>query len=159
MRPFDRGSRQMERVFTSGPLGPFRREIEASEVLFEQLIFMWCIENYVPLRQFNEGEILVTFYENLCSGPAKEIEKILSFIGGRFSSDVLEKSAKPSASSQEDSAIVSGTDLIDSWRKTINDEQIARAVEICSMFGLHSIYGESSLPLLSGEETLKILPP
>jgi len=27
---------------------------------------MWCIENYIPLKQFKRNEILVLFYEDLC---------------------------------------------------------------------------------------------
>ena len=138
-------------------LNPFKDEIEAAEATFDKHIFMWCVENYVPLRQFSKGEILVTFYENLCDNPQKEIEDILSFVGVKFSPTVLEMAAKPSALSRKDSAIFSGLDLVDSWRNNISDKQITRAVEILSLFGLQAIYGEGYLPLLSGKDALKVL--
>lgn len=137
-------------------LNPFKKELENAKNLFDKHIFMWCIENYVPLKQFNEGEILVVFYEDLCIEPQKEIERMFSFIGEKFSSRILEKSTKPSALAQKDSAIVSGNDLISSWRKSISDDQIERAFEILNIFGLQAIYDKSNLPLLSGTKALKV---
>ena len=135
-------------------LNPFKNEIEDVKDIFDKYIFMWCIENYVPLRQFNDGEILIVFYENLCDNAPKQVEDILSFIGVEFSSKVLKVVAKPSALSQKDSAIRSGGDLVDSWRTNISNQQIKRAVEILELFGLQTIYGEGDRPLLSGKEVL-----
>ncbi len=137
-------------------LSPFKKELENVEDPFDKHIFMWCVENYVPLRQFHEGEILVTFYENLCKYPQTELEKIMGFVGVPYSSDILDKISKPSALSRKDSAINSKTDLVNSWRKSISDTQIKRAVEILSIFGLQEIYNEGDLPLLSGTEALKL---
>lgn len=137
-------------------LGPFKNELENAENLFDKHIFMWCVENYVPLRQFNEGEILVIFYEDVCRDPQNVIESIMLFIGDTFSFEILDKIKKPSALSGKDSAIVLGTDLVSSWRKSISDEQISRAVEILSIFGLQEIYAENDMPLVNGTEALKL---
>ena len=135
-------------------LDPFKKEIENAGNSFDKHIFRWCIENYIPLKQFNEGEIQIIFYENLCTNTQKEVERILSFIGEPFSLEILEQSTRPSALSRKDSAIASGANLIDSWRNDINDKQVERALEICSIFGLEKIYDQSSLPLLSGRAAL-----
>jgi len=137
-------------------LNPFKKELETVNILFEKHIFMWCVENYVPLYQFNKGEILVVFYEDLCRKPQKEIERIFSFIEEEFSSTILKKAAKPSALTREDSAIISGTDLIGSWRKSISDDQIKRSFEILKIFGLQEIYDKSNFPLLSGTKALQV---
>ncbi len=141
-------------------LNPFKEELENAKDkdLFDKQIYMWCIENYVPLKQFNKGEALIVFYEDICLNPTTEIERIVSFIGGDFSSKMIENANKPSALSQQDSAVVSGSDLVSSWRKNISDEQVERAYEILSIFGLQKIYNKSDLPLVSGSETLKVLP-
>jgi hypothetical protein len=118
---------------------------------------MWCIENYVPISQFSQGEILLIFYENLCVNPQKELENIFSFIGKKFSPQCLSHVHKPSALNREGSAIITGTNLINSWRIDISDKQIARAQEICKFFGMQTIYGNRSLPLLSGEEALNAI--
>jgi len=39
-------------------LNPFIREINQPTTVFEKFILMWCIENYVPLKQFQQNEIL-----------------------------------------------------------------------------------------------------
>ena len=137
-------------------LNPFRREIEKSKDVFEKHIFMWCIENYVPLKQFREGEILLTFYENLCSDPQQEIERILPFIGESYSPDFLGTTESPSVVARGHSAIILGADLLTSWRNNISNEQVKRAVEICSIFGLQVIYDESDMPLLSEQDVLKV---
>lgn len=137
-------------------LDPFRQELESAKILFDKHIFMWCVENYVPLKQFNKGEIIVVFYEDLCTNPQKEIERIFAFIKEDFSSSLLERFTKPSALAQKDSAIISGTDLIGTWRKSISDKQIQRASEILGIFGLQAIYDQSSFPLLSGDAALEV---
>ena len=137
-------------------LNPFKTEIEAAKDIFDKHIFMWCIENYVPLRQFREREIHIVFYETLCVEPEQTIKQVLYFIGETFSPKVLDIIPKASAMSRKDSAIVSGKSLIDAWRNHITDEQIARAIEILNLFGLQKIYGEGSLPLLSGDESLRL---
>ena len=138
-------------------LSPFRAEIAETQDIFDKHVFMWCIENYVPLKQFRDGEILVIFYENLCTDPRREIESILSFVGTSYSAKALDAHGKPSALSRKDSAVLSGAGLVNSWRKKISVERARRALEILSIFGLQSIYGEGDLPLVSGRDALKVL--
>ena len=137
-------------------LNPFKNELENVNDLFDKHILLWCVENYVPLQQFNEGEVLVVFYENLCKQPQHEIEIIIEFIGEKFTSEMLRQVKKPSAVSRADSAINTGDNLIDAWRKNFSEQQIERAYELLSLFGIQNIYGKSSLPLVSGQEALKV---
>ena len=137
-------------------LTPFREIIEGVNNIFDRHILMWIVDNYVPLRQFRKGEILVVFYENLCRNPQKEIQNIVSFVGEKFSPMVLEYVAKPSSKAGKNSAIFSGDDLISSWRKHVAGKQIARAMELLRVFGFEAIYGEGDLPLVSGEEALGV---
>jgi hypothetical protein len=131
--------------------------METVNDIFDKHIVMWAVENYVPVKQFRKDEILVVFYENLCRKPQATIQDIFSFVAGRFSPRALRVVAKPSSQTSKDSAVLSGDDLISSWRKGVNNRQIARAVEILNVFGLQSIYGEGYLPLVNGEEALGVL--
>ena len=137
-------------------LNPFKRLLQTAKNNFEKHILMWCVENYVPLKQFSEGEILIVFYEDICRNPKQEIQRILAFIGEEFSAAFNSGFSKPSAESRKESAIVSGSDLIGSWRESISDDQTARSVEILGVFGLREIYNESEFPLLTGSEVLKL---
>jgi hypothetical protein len=136
-------------------LNPFRNEMENAGNPFDRHIFMWCVENYIPLRQFKENEILVIFYENFCINPQQEIETVMRFIGDTFSPEMLDKVTKPSVQSHKKSAIVSKGNLVNSWRKSISDEQVKRAVEILSLFGLQQIYNQGDLPLVNGPDALR----
>ena len=62
-------------------LSPFRAPIERLTDPFEMHVAQWCVENYVPLRQFARGEIHVAFYEDFRRSPRTEIARLFAFIG------------------------------------------------------------------------------
>ena len=131
-------------------LAPFKEEIFKAEDKFDRLIFRWCIQNYVPLKQFRPGEMQVVFYEHFCETPESEIDAMFSFLGLSYDERVYKFLRKPSAVSREESAIISGGDLVNDWRKDISQAQIRRAVEILNMFGLDKLYNEASMPYPEG---------
>jgi len=136
-------------------LNPFEREMRKLKSSFEKHIFSWCIENFIPLKQFHEGEMFITFYETLCVRPKSEINELFSFIGKNSTPKVLKRILKPSLETSKRSAIISGTDLISSWRKNISDVQIKKALDILSLFGLDEIYNDSNSPLVDAKNLLK----
>lgn len=135
-------------------LNPFRKEIEQARSTFEKHVFMWCIENYVPLNQFKRGEIHLAFYENFCETPRQEIDRLFSFLGEKFDERIFQNLSEPSSQSRKNSAIFTGESLIDSWRKHVNKEQLERALEILSLFGLNRIYSRDSIPNMDATEKL-----
>lgn len=137
-------------------LDPFKEQIERATDIFDKHIFMWCIENYVPLKQFEADDILVMFYEDMCLDPLAEIEKALPFIGKLVSPEIIVKFGKASSESRRDSAINSGDSLVSSWRKDIDDSMIRRSKEILTIFGLQEIYAEGDLPLMGGKDALDL---
>lgn len=131
-------------------LEPYRPVMENTHDLFEQHVLMWCLQNYVPLKQFAPGEIHVAFYEHFCTQPEQEVETMFSYLGVPAKSQkALDAVTRPSALSRRDSAVLLGKSLTESWRKEISKEQIRRAVAILSLFGLHHLYGEESMPLVA----------
>lgn len=131
-------------------LAPFAHHLEGAQSDFERHVFRWCIQNYVPLKQFKQGEIHLAFYENFCETPEQEIDRLFAFLGRGYDDAVFSKLQKPSPVTRQDSAVVSGSSLIDSWREQISAEQIERAVEILSLFGLDRIYSHDSMPRMAG---------
>ena len=78
----------------------------------------------------------------------------MPLVGKTYSPEILNQVTKPSAQSRKHSAIINKTDLVNSWRKSIIAEQIERAVEILSLFGLQKIYNDGDMPLISGTDAL-----
>jgi hypothetical protein len=128
-------------------LNKFESLLRSAETDFEKHILLWCVEHYVPLRQFAPGEIYFAFYERLCAQPEAEFKKIFDFLGLESSTADTNILGRPSAMSQKSSAIFSGESLIDTWRKEISREQVQRAIEILSAFGLAHIYTDDLMPL------------
>lgn len=129
-------------------LSKFKSDIEEAKKKsdFEKNIFIWCIENYLPLKLLKRGEILITFYENFCSAPEDEIKKTFSYIGKKFNSDVFENLKRPSAVSRNWSAVNTGDDLINGWKKRITSDQIKAGKDIMSLFGMENFYADNSFP-------------
>lgn len=139
-------------------LSPFLDLIRRAQEPFDRHILMWCVENYVPLRQFARGEILVVFYENLCVDPAPEVRRIMSFLRKPYSESILGALRRPSTLSRADSPIRTGEDLVTSWRGDISASQISRARELCGAFDLDVLYADQSVPQVGGEDVLPAEP-
>ena len=114
---------------------------------FDRRIVQWCVENAVALAQLPPDARCVVHYENFCrDDPRPEIERMFAFLGKRFDERVLAAVRRPSKLSAADSAVVTGSDLVDSWRRHVSAAQIERAVEILAEFGLDGLYGADSFP-------------
>lgn len=135
-------------------LHPFAAKVHELKDDFEKHIFLWCLEYYVPLRQFQENECLIIFYEALCQNYQIEIERIFTFISKPFTSEVLKLQKTPSALSRKDSPIITGSSLVSTWRKHITSEQIKTSTKILSWFGLDSIYSDGDMPIMDAEQVL-----
>lgn len=141
-------------------LEPLRAEIEAADTLFEKRLWMWCVENYVPLTQLEEGDVHLAFYESFCEEPEKEIERLFNHYGKEWDASVYEAMRKPSNSSKPDSAIVTGKNRVDSWMKHITAEQRQIADRMLKRFGLDAIYTvDSPLPNTQAARQMLAGPP
>jgi hypothetical protein len=129
-------------------LEPFHSEMAAARDPFERMILFWCAENYVPLRQLSPGDAHVACYEHFVLRPEAEVRDLFAYIGKPFEPEALNGVGKPSMATRKDSAILAGGSVLDGWRRTISDEQVARAVEILGRFGLDRLYGPGPEPLM-----------
>jgi len=128
-------------------LKEFKPYIMEAKTEFEKNIFMWSIQNFLPLKHFKSRDIYICFYENLCINPIDEIKRLFNFLDIEFSkNDILKKVNIPSETSRKDSAIKTDDNLINLWRENFSSIQIKRANEILSLFNLENIYLENSVP-------------
>jgi hypothetical protein len=141
-------------------LSPFRVRIEQLTDPFDMHVAQWCIENYVPLRQFAAGEIHVAFYENFRSDPRREIARLFSFVGRPLTEDAFARLARPSSMAWGSAArIALGGDRSDGWKSFVSDEELKRGIEILAMFGLDRLYTTDGEPQIGADEILPAIAP
>lgn len=128
-------------------LGPFEAPMRRAEGEFEKAIFLWCVDTYVPLRQFRAGEIHLVFYEDLHRQPQREVERLFTFLGRPHDDRVHGDLRQPSRQSRSDSAVVAGGDPLRDWRRFVSPADIRRAEEILTLFGLDGLYDHEGLPV------------
>src|SRR3984893_1378107 len=117
-------------------IAPFAHHMRAAKTEFEKHVFLWCVENYVPFRQLAPEDAHLMFYENLCEFPKREVERLFAFLGKPVEPEVFRRLAQPSELSREESAIVRGGSLVDSWRQYVDPEQAKSAIERLGLFCL-----------------------
>ena len=130
-------------------LGPMEAEIRAARGAFERHLFSWCIENYVPLKQFGPGEIHLAFYENFVVRPEDEIHRLFTFLDLDFDGHVYRPLRRPSPLSRKGES-----PSVETWCRSVTASQLERAVEIFGLFELDSVYGERAMPDPSGAHAM-----
>ena len=131
---------------------PVEAEIRAARDAFERHVFSWCIENYVPLRQFGPGEIHLSFYEDFLARPEHELRRLFASLGETFDGRVYRALRRPSPLSRRDG--YPGDTSVYAWRRFVTDRQLERTVEVLGLFGLDRVYGEGAMPDPSGAHAL-----
>lgn len=127
-------------------LTPFLPLVEQTEGKFEQSIFFWALENYVPLQQFRAGEFFPLFYEELCTTPEVVLPQLCDFLGLAQKPALDEAVKRPSALAKKHSAIITGASLIHDWQTQVTPAQTQRAVSILRQFGLDTLYNSEPMP-------------
>jgi hypothetical protein len=130
---------------------PVEAEIRAARDDFERHLFLWCIDNYVPLRQLGPGTVHLAFYENLLAHPEEELRRLFAFLGEDFDGRAHRNLGRPSPLSRKDAP--QGPSL-DGWRGQVSGRRVERAVEILGLFGLDRVYAEGAMPNPSGAYAL-----
>src|SRR4029077_19430003 len=118
---------------------------------FSKRIYMWCVNHYVPLRQFAPGEMHLAFYENVVEYPREEIRKLFAFLDERYDDKVYEAVKRPSEVTRPDAAILTGKSIVGHWKEEVGPEQPRRSIDILRRFGLDAIYDEQPMPKVEAE--------
>lgn len=135
-------------------LEPHRHLLETVRDPFEQHVLQWCIENWIPLRQFQRGELHLAFYEHFSVDPRGEIGRLFAFLGKPFPEQILARVERPSRMAWTAKGVVSALGDPDSWRPYVSPGEISRSLDILAQFGFDSVYSASSLPNRDAAESL-----
>lgn len=122
-------------------LTPFEAEMGAARTPFERHVFLWCIDNYVPLMQLGPDDLHLVFHEHLRDHPEAELRRLLASLGQDLDARALRVVNRPSSLSRNGAVPPPGD-----WRGHLSREQIRRASEILNLFGLDAVYGEDPTP-------------
>jgi hypothetical protein len=125
------------------------KEYSKSKTPFEKLIFFWCISYWIPFKQFNINELHLVFYENLITDPIDELKSLFSFLDREYSQEkALKVLREPSSTTKKNKeSFRKGEIKINGWRNKFTNEEIDRAYEIMSLFGMDTLYDrETSVP-------------
>lgn len=128
---------------------PTEREIRVARDPFERHLFLWCIDNLVPLRQLTPDRLHLVFYEDLLLDPASELGRLFAFLGRDFDEEGLAKPGSPSFTSRPGEQ-----PSLDGWRRSVDGRRLERAVEILGLFGLDRVYGTGDMPDRAGALSL-----
>jgi len=132
-------------------LEPFRDLIRNTTDTFERFVLLWCVENYVPLRQLRRGDALFLFYEQLCVAPEAHLKAIFDWIGRPYTEEVLERLQIPSQTAWGDhSGMRQGRNPDSYWRDQVTADERRRALELVRAFGLDAIYNDEVMPTPEG---------
>jgi hypothetical protein len=137
-------------------LHSFASIIKGVKSPFERHFVLWCIENYVPLRQLRGGDALVVFYEDLYTQPEREVARLSNYLGMDRSEIAIGRVGKPSSQTRKrESAIVAGQDVIRSWGRHVSEEQVEFASSMLDLFGLSQVYNaRTPTPLVNADQVL-----
>lgn len=132
-------------------LAPFRDVLESATTVVEQRLAVWCVQNFVPLRQFAAGEIHIMFYETMCVDPAGELRRLYAYLGQELDDKKLARALRrlrrPSSTIHRDvKAFPDGWDVISRWQKEATADDVAASKRLLGAFGLDAIYGEGPMP-------------
>jgi hypothetical protein len=115
--------------------------------VFQKHALMWCIENYVPLRQFTRDGIHIVFYEDLILKPEITLKAVFNFIDENYDDSLLNRLGIPSLMTRSHSAILAkNKDLLRNWEKGIGEDETRILRECLQVFGLDTLYNSDGLP-------------
>jgi hypothetical protein len=127
-------------------LKPFGSVLATCTDDLDRRVMQWCIENYVPLSQFQgRNDIHVVFYERLVADLDRELRSIGSHTGLRMRTVPRKLAAAPSVTAYRARSFEMASAL-DDWRRQLPAEDVERALGVVAAFGLDALYGIESMP-------------
>jgi hypothetical protein len=131
-------------------LAPFERTIRAARNEFLRRVFQWCVETYVPLREFSKTRgVTVVLYEHLVAEPEPVLEPILTQLGVPKSPDLLARVLHPAVTTWRDPAdsLRLPSDAMLDWKRRLDPADAADGLAALELFGLDRLYDANPEPL------------
>jgi len=121
---------------------------------YESGILLWCVENFVALKQIQGLDVHVLFYEHLALNPNDELKRLFNFLQRPFDEHILEGLTQPSHTSGKVDPARTAEARLEKWKKKLTPDIISRSVELLKLFSLDQIYDESPMPRLDDASVL-----
>ena len=126
------------------------KHIHRKQDYFLNLILIWAVIHYVPIRQFHPHELHVCFYESVFRDPKSEIEAILNYVedpAGIDESIFTETFYRsPSRTSGTANSLRSERGPISEWQTQLPQNLIKEGRLLLAEFGLDTLYNSEGLP-------------
>ena len=144
-------------IFLSQPqlmtdyLEPFRDVILGAQSEVEKHAVMWCVENLIPLRQWQDVKMpfcrrwVLSTYEQLYRQPEAEAARILPALGIRQTWFTQRAIKRLSIVARADSALVHGRNPLLEWQNRLSQPEIKEILRIVEAFGIE-LYGADAMP-------------
>ena len=127
-------------------LHPFEATLRDARTVLDQQVLWWCVENFVPLRQFAAGELHVALYEDLVTKPHDEIPRLGAYLGREFHPSVYQRMRRVSLTSGRFSPMHREGSAVASWQRSWSDDEVRRVMQLLSVFGLDALYTDEPMP-------------
>jgi hypothetical protein len=121
-------------------LSSFIEEYKSIEDPFELHLFNWCINHYIPLKQFSNNEIHIVFFESILENTETEVKRLFDYLEAEFSDKIYEQMKKPSRTTRKSDISKMGKGHLKSWASNFTSEQFDRGNEILKKFNLDKFY-------------------
>jgi sulfotransferase family protein len=126
-------------------LEPVADQMKSEQDPQRQIIYLWCVETYVVLRQFSHGEVLIVFYEDVIAQPEVELRRIAQHCGIRLA-DPGQRLAEPSVTTHPGTRYASQPERVLAWRDNLSQREAEEVTSIAMRFGLDELYDEDGRP-------------
>ena len=131
---------------TNVGLPQYVEEIVSSGTHLERGVLSWCLQNSIPLREASDDWAVVT-YEQLVVDPGPVIDELALKLELPAPNRIRDALTVPSVnvkikSSEETQHLLYETtaerrpDLVDKWRRKVDAEEAARAMQILDVFDM-----------------------
>lgn len=128
-------------------LSPFKVAMEKVDSALEANLYAWCIQTFVPMRQFKRDQIHLAFYENFCARPRVEVARLFAFLKRPLEERIFTMVERPSSrTNRPKRKLPSRTALVGGWQDSFSAQELRRVRDVVRSFGLDSIYGEDGMP-------------
>ncbi len=133
-------------------LKPYKSVIRQTNTYFEKQVAIWSIVHSVLFQQLEKDDYLLTFYEDICRQPRKELTCIMNYLGENEDSveNALLNIDKVSKSSSQSGQRKGGRENYSIWREQISEDEYEGGMKILRTFKLDGIYGDGIDPDKSG---------
>ncbi len=146
-----------QKELTDDHLAAFRPQLEQAKSVVAQRVALWCIQNYVPLRQFAKSEVHLLFYENFCVEPQSEMRKLAAFLGTAIDEGALQRyvsSLRRPSPTAGNRSLPDPLSIVSGWKKKTAPSELDDALHMLEVFGLDRIYGAEPMPDVAAAEAM-----